>query len=89
MRPPGYPLIQERIAELTLQGCDARKLLAKLAVDFPELPKEKIRESLVNIILAGELVEIEYLLPGRVLNDSLLLPRGTKIMGMSFRNDWK
>lgn len=89
MRPPGPPLIQERIAALTLLGCDARKLLAKLAVDFPELSKEKLREALVNVILAGELIEIEYLLPGRVINDSWLLPKGTKIMGMSFRNNWR
>jgi hypothetical protein len=78
--------LMETIYELTKHGTDARKLMAQLKLDFPSSTSHDLKQALITMIIAGELIEIEYQLPFRDGNDSLILPKGTAIRGISMRS---
>lgn len=74
----------ERVHQLVdnTGGIKATKLCAQLSCEYLSLTSNQIRSSVITMIRVGELVEIEYILPN-YKNESLLLPRGTVVTGVS------
>lgn len=76
--------LPERIHQIidSTKGTKASFLCARLGSEYPYLDKKEIRNAIITMIRSKELVEIEYLLDGKT-NESLLLPHGTVIKGLS------
>lgn len=76
--------IEDRIIQIITghDGIKASRLCAELACEYLKLSGPDIRKTVISVIQNEELVEIEYILPnGR--HESLLLPNGTRIRGIS------
>lgn len=76
--------IQERIHQIIdgHSGIKASRLCAHLSTEYLELTKVEIKKTIITMIHSGELYEIEYTLPGYI-SESLLLPRGSEVKGIS------
>lgn len=74
--------IPERIHQIIngTNGTKASFLCATLATEYLASTKNEIRHTIITMVRAGEIVEVEYRLPSHK-NESLLLPKGTRIMG--------
>jgi hypothetical protein len=71
------PNIDETIIQFIerVQGCKASRLAAAAAM-YPQTAK-KYMEGVDSLVSRGELIEVEYILPGTDRVKSFLLPKGT------------
>lgn len=63
-------------------GIRGSLLMAHLATEFLSWEKDSLRHVVTELVRIGELVEIEFILPGQVKSDSFFLPAGSKVMGV-------